>query len=138
HGLLDQIAGLHWVKENIANFGGDPDSVTIFGHGTGAALANFLLMSPVAQGSQGLFHRAILMSGSALSRWAVTWDPYKYTIQVAQALGCPRSDDKDALKKCLQMKSVEELLSVNLLTPSFTTPLGPIIDGVIVKSEPLE
>ncbi|XP_069975531.1 cholinesterase 1-like, partial [Penaeus vannamei] len=79
-GLLDQIAALHWVKENIGNFGGDPDKVTIVGHGTGAALANLLLISPVAK--RGLFHRAILMSGSALSRWAVTWDPYTYTIQV--------------------------------------------------------
>ncbi|XP_071520112.1 uncharacterized protein [Panulirus ornatus] len=137
-GLLDQIAALHWVKENIASFGGDPDNVTIFGHGTGAALANLLLISPVAQFSKGLFKRAILMSGSALSRWAVTWDPYKYTIQVAKAVGCPPNDRGDELVQCLRRKSVEELLAVNLQTPPFTTPLGPIIDKTIVKSKPLD
>ena len=52
-GLLDQIAALHWIKENVAEFGGDPGRVTIFGHGTGAALANLLLISPVSQMSDG-------------------------------------------------------------------------------------
>ncbi|KAG7167066.1 Neuroligin-1-like 2 [Homarus americanus] len=118
-GLLDQIAALHWIKSNIENFGGDPENVTIFGHGTGAALANFLLISPVAQGSQGLFQRAILMSGTALSRWAVTWEPYKYTIQVAKALGCPLNDRGDILTQCLQRKSVEELLSMKRDTSVF-------------------
>ncbi|XP_071527712.1 neuroligin-4, X-linked-like [Panulirus ornatus] len=137
-GLLDQIAALHWIKENIANFSGDPENITIFGHGTGAALANLLLISPVAHPSKGLFHRAILMSGSALSRWAMTWNPYKYTIQVAKAVGCPLSDEEDDLARCLREKSVEELLSVHLKTPPFTTPLGPVIDGIVIKNEPLE
>lgn len=47
-GLLDQIAALLWLRENIAEFGGDPDSVTLVGHGTGAIFANLLLISPVA------------------------------------------------------------------------------------------
>lgn len=47
-GLLDQTAALLWLKENIAQFGGDPDIVTIVGHGTGAIFANLLLISPVA------------------------------------------------------------------------------------------
>jgi neuroligin len=42
---MDQIAALHWVKENIAYFGGDPDNVTLVGHGTGAACVNFLMTS---------------------------------------------------------------------------------------------
>nr|XP_053654641.1 neuroligin-2-like [Cherax quadricarinatus] len=45
YGLMDQIAALHWLKENIAEFGGDADNVTIFGHGTGAACINFLMTS---------------------------------------------------------------------------------------------
>lgn len=48
-GLVDQIAALLWVKENIAEFGGDPDTVTLFGHGTGAVCANLLMLSPVIQ-----------------------------------------------------------------------------------------
>ena len=52
-GLLDQIAALQWIKENIGEFGGNPDSVTLMGHGTGAACVNLLLTSPVAQASSG-------------------------------------------------------------------------------------
>ena len=44
-GILDQIAALHWVQENIANFGGDPRNVTLMGHGTGAACVHFLMTS---------------------------------------------------------------------------------------------
>ncbi|KAK3862054.1 hypothetical protein Pcinc_032047 [Petrolisthes cinctipes] len=137
-GLLDQIAALQWIKENIVNFGGDPDNVTLFGHGTGAALANLLLISPVAQVSTGLFKRAILMSGSALSNWAITKDPYKYTMQVASAVGCSSSDLGNRLANCLRQKSVKELLAVHLEAPPFTTPLGPIIDGAVLRKTPLE
>ncbi|KAF4521496.1 hypothetical protein B566_EDAN001796, partial [Ephemera danica] len=45
YGLMDQIAALHWVQENIAVFGGDPTNVTILGHGTGAACINLLMTS---------------------------------------------------------------------------------------------
>jgi neuroligin len=45
YGLMDQIAALHWVQENIAVFGGDPTNVTIVGHGTGAACINLLMTS---------------------------------------------------------------------------------------------
>jgi len=48
--LLDLVAALHWVKENIAAFGGDPDQVTLMGQGHGAALVNILMISPVAKG----------------------------------------------------------------------------------------
>jgi para-nitrobenzyl esterase len=58
-GLLDQIAALRWVKENIGGFGGDPDAVTIFGQSAGADSVSYLL---VADGTEGLFRRAILQS----------------------------------------------------------------------------
>lgn len=45
YGLMDQIAALHWLQENIAVFGGDPTNVTVVGHGTGAACVNFLMTS---------------------------------------------------------------------------------------------
>ncbi|KAK7068208.1 Carboxylesterase [Halocaridina rubra] len=50
YGLMDQLAALHWVQENIVWFGGDPGQVTVMGHGTGAACLNFLVISPAAQG----------------------------------------------------------------------------------------
>ena len=50
YGLMDIVAGLHWLRENLEAFGGDPERVSVLGHGTGAALANFLAVSPMAKG----------------------------------------------------------------------------------------
>ncbi|XP_039281384.1 neuroligin-4, X-linked-like, partial [Nilaparvata lugens] len=60
-GLMDVVAGLHWLRENLPAFGGDPERITLMGHGTGAALANYIAVSPVAK---ELLHRVILLSGS--------------------------------------------------------------------------
>ncbi|RZF47579.1 hypothetical protein LSTR_LSTR015809 [Laodelphax striatellus] len=49
-GLMDVVAGLHWLRENLPAFGGDPERITLMGHGTGAALANYIAVSPVAKG----------------------------------------------------------------------------------------
>ena len=55
YGLMDQVAALHWVQENIADFGGEPANVTLLGHGTsGAAAAHLLMLSPMAKGSEGI------------------------------------------------------------------------------------
>lgn len=62
-GLTDIVAALRWVKENIAYFGGDPDCVTIFGQSGGGGKVSSLLCMPSAQ---GLFHRAMVMSGSSM------------------------------------------------------------------------
>lgn len=63
-GLLDQIAGLKWVKENIASFGGDPDNVTVFGESAGASSIMRLMSSDL---SNGLFEKAIIESGGNAS-----------------------------------------------------------------------
>ena len=47
YGLMDQIAALKWVQENVKAFGGDPESITVFGHNTGAASIHFLMQSPI-------------------------------------------------------------------------------------------
>ena len=63
--MLDLIAGLQWVKKNIAAFGGDPGKVTIFGESAGGIAVSMLSASPLAK---GLFHGAISESGGSLGR----------------------------------------------------------------------
>ncbi|GAB0098661.1 Carboxylic ester hydrolase [Sergentomyia squamirostris] len=61
-GLKDQVMALRWIQENIATFGGDPNDVTILGCSSGACSVHYHMMSPL---SKGLFHKVIIMSGSA-------------------------------------------------------------------------
>ena len=63
YGILDQIESLKWIRKNIAQFGGDPDNVTIFGQSAGAGSVKVLCESPLAR---GLFTKAIIMSGGGL------------------------------------------------------------------------
>ncbi|XP_064456167.1 neuroligin-4, Y-linked-like isoform X2 [Ornithodoros turicata] len=134
NGLLDQIAALHWIQENIDVFGGDPRNVTILGHGHGGACVNFLMMSPMARGI-GLFRRAIMMSGSALTPWAVARDSVNYTKQIGQALGCPVTE-AGALGDCLRHRPVQDLMDVSLSVPDHLSAFGPTIDGTVVPREP--
>ncbi|MCR4769050.1 MAG: carboxylesterase family protein [Bacteroidaceae bacterium] len=64
YGILDQIAALKWIKNNISQFGGDPDNVTIFGQSAGAGSVKVLCESPLAR---GLFDKAVIMSGGGIT-----------------------------------------------------------------------
>ena len=64
YGILDQIESLKWIKKNIAQFGGDPDNVTIFGQSAGGGSVRTLCESPLAR---GLFHKAVIMSANGIS-----------------------------------------------------------------------
>ncbi|XP_032512179.2 neuroligin-4, Y-linked-like isoform X2 [Danaus plexippus] len=137
YGLMDQIAALHWVQQNIALFGGDPTNITLMGHGSGAACINFLMISPTVM--PGLFHRAILLSGSALSSWAIVDDPVYYSLKLAKHMNCSIPEDlakdHEIIVDCLRDATIEELLSFDLSPPNFMTAFGPSVDGVVIKTD---
>nr|XP_012141817.1 PREDICTED: uncharacterized protein LOC100876541 isoform X2 [Megachile rotundata] len=129
YGLMDLVAGLHWLHENLGAFGGDPDRLTLFGHGTGAALANFLAVSPMAK---ELVERVVLLGGSALSPWAIQRDPLMVKRRVADQTGCPSDVEADDIAPCLRLRNLEELLAVQLDPPRFTSGFAPFIDGAVM------
>ncbi|XP_073949169.1 neuroligin-1-like isoform X2 [Choristoneura fumiferana] len=133
YGLMDQIAALHWIKENVAVFGGDPTNVTLMGHGTGAACVHFLLTSlAVPEGL--LFHRAILMSGSGLSPWSLVADPNRYAAIVATHANCSPELTPPALLRCLRERPLEALISAPAQAPDFSYAFGPSVDGVVIDT----
>ncbi|XP_076647374.1 esterase FE4 isoform X2 [Halictus rubicundus] len=94
-GLKDLIAALEWVKENIANFGGDPNNVTIFGASVGGTLAHALAISPRAQ---GLFHKAIMQSGLLTCPWSWNQSKPERGFRLAKILGTDSTDPEEVVR----------------------------------------
>ena len=106
-GFRDQSLALSWVQDNIGQFGGDPDSVTIFGESAGAVSVMMHLLSPI---SEGLFRRAIVQSGTGISPGKTTLTPQQALDQASHAyeyFGCDQTEDK---LECLQSKDLEDLI----------------------------
>jgi para-nitrobenzyl esterase len=129
-GLLDQVAALNWVKQNISKFGGDPANVTIFGESAGAASVGDLLSMPVAK---GLFSRAILESGLPLGRTGVTLRSKASLARQFLKVAKARSPDE------LMGKSMRDLLDAQEHLFSVSGDLGtfgPSIDSIVLKEKP--
>ncbi|KAM9756758.1 liver carboxylesterase-like isoform 2-T2 [Dama dama] len=144
-GHLDQVAALRWVQENIAYFGGDPGSVTIFGESAGGESVSVLVLSPLAK---NLFHRAISESGVALLPGLVKKDSKAEAKRIAAFAGC-KTTTSAVLVHCLRQKTEDELLEImqkmNFLTldflgdPTKTYPFLPtVVDGVVLPKMPIE
>lgn len=106
YGLHDQLAALKWIQKHIAQFGGDPDSVTISGMSAGGASVNYLILSPQ---SEGLFHRAVSMSGSALCWWANIPNQEKTAKRLGTALDCPITSSEEMVD-CLREKPAKDIM----------------------------
>jgi para-nitrobenzyl esterase len=140
-GQLDIIAALGWVKDNIGQFGGDPDNVTIFGWSGGARKVASLLAMPAAK---GLFHKAIIQSGSqlrALPRDVAT----EFAAAVLRELGLKPSQVAE-----LQALPAERLLAALAAVNQgldatsgrrgifIMLGIGPVVDGVNLPRHPFD
>jgi para-nitrobenzyl esterase len=124
-GILDAVAALEWVRDNIANFGGDPKNVTIFGQSGGAGKVSTLLAMPSAK---GLFHRAIVQSGANL-KGVSTEEATKTANTLMDKLGVKTAED-------LQQVPMDQLVAATLSTRGLR--LAPVLDGRTLPSGPFD
>ncbi|HEX7817039.1 carboxylesterase/lipase family protein [Dyella sp.] len=108
YGLLDQIAALHWVHDNIRAFGGDPANVTIFGQSAGGQSSLLHVSSPA---SNGLFEKAIIQSGIYIPYIPTLDQKSQIGDAIATALGCT-SDDPAAVVACMLQLPVQSILAI--------------------------
>ncbi|XP_055902981.1 esterase B1-like isoform X2 [Eupeodes corollae] len=147
-GLKDQILGLRWVKENISRFGGDPENVTLFGESAGGTSTHLLMISPQ---TEGLFHKAIVQSGSALCHWAMPpANNWPYRLAVAMGLtGADAGDDKAVYEFLSKAKGTDIVSAAVRITNkdekrnrvlfAFAPTIEPYeTDDCVIPKEPLE
>jgi para-nitrobenzyl esterase len=136
YGISDMILGLKWVKENIARFGGDPSSVTIFGHSAGGAAVSLLAASPVAK---DLFHRVICMSGG-------TFGPLLTSNQTGAGMRLPALKMAESRgEEFLNQLGVDDIkaaraLSAEDIQKGITGGMGgmrfqPVAEGYVIPSD---
>jgi para-nitrobenzyl esterase len=133
YGLMDQIAALKWVHENIARFGGDPGNVTIFGQSAGAHDIGILMASPL---TRGLFHKAIGESGSVVIRAGLTRsraDLESAGVRLAARLGAP---GKRQIKYMRGLSAAEIFKAAPGYNDRGADRPEPDIDRYVITKEP--
>lgn len=124
YGLLDQVAGLKWVQENIEAFGGDPENVTIGGQSAGSMAVHALMASPLAK---GLFNKAIAMSGGygAALRTFAQADADALGVQLQEGLGAENLADMRSMSSEQIQEAVSKVQGrFALVTDGYMLPEG--------------
>lgn len=131
YGMKDMVMALNWVRQNIGSFGGDPESVTIFGESAGGASVHYMTLSPL---TKGLFHRAIPMSGSANgpSAFQDAAEAKKNAAKLAALMDCP-AQPSSRLLQCLQGKAAKDIVAAQ---PAFSEWYGHPMLPFRVVAEP--
>uniref|UniRef100_A0A0K0EUU8 Neuroligin-1 (projected from Caenorhabditis elegans ortholog nlg-1) n=1 Tax=Strongyloides venezuelensis TaxID=75913 RepID=A0A0K0EUU8_STRVS len=148
-GLSDLVAALKMLSKILPSFGVNPDAITLMGWGSGANLISLLMASPITLPKSRLFHRAILLDGTALQPGALQENPQEYFFKLAEEMGCVGKEkdvkkstefkkDVRAILRCLQEHSAENVTesATKLEVPTFLNSFAPIIDGQIVPNHP--
>jgi len=131
YGLMDQILALHWVIDNIAKFGGDPRSITVFGQSAGSMDTGMLMTSPLAI---GLFQKAICESGAvSTSPVPALADAEKNGVESIAALNLPADAEGIAAARKISAKDLIQKLGRRAMGFPF---VGPDVDGWVLRERP--
>ncbi len=137
-GMLDIVAALEWIHDNIANFGGDPDNVTIMGQSGGGAKVSTLTAMPAAE---GLFHKAVVLSGATLQAGDKEYSEQLGAYVLREAgLTAARVDelhqlswqDYYAIATRASNRLNEEISGMDFLRRGFS----PVVDGSVLPQHP--
>lgn len=141
YGILDQIAALKWIYENIASFGGNPENITVFGQSAGAASVQTLVSSPL---TKGLISKAVIQSGGgyreSLCSDYMLQDAEKLGAKIAELAGCTTKEELkevSAIRLLEALSSYEAQMAQDMMSgkmkPDSMLSMSPVVDQYVLN-----